>query len=59
MKTIILIMIMMKTLGTYEEDAEGEYDYDDGQNTWGSSFREVGSPFGVKSPYPRCNPYLD
>ena len=32
------------------------YDYD--ENTWGSSLREVGSPFGIKSPYPRCNPYL-
>ena len=31
---------------------------DDVENTWGSSLREVGSPLGIKSPYPRCNPYL-
>ena len=41
-----------------DEDGEDGDDYDDDENTWGSSLREVGSPFGIKSPYPRCNPYL-
>ena len=62
MKTIILIMmimIVMKTLGAYEEDDEDDDNCDDVENTWGSSLREVGSPLGIKSPYPRCNPYLD
>ena len=59
-------MIMMRKLGEDEEDDEDDdgddgdgQDEDDGENTWGSSLREVGSPLGIKSPYPRCNPYLD